>query len=237
MSRRLTLLRGTVAQVQSWVRAMAYRHALEAEMQAELVHHLEARTADLMRTGLTQDEAARRARIELGPALMHKEGMRASLGLRWIDELISDLRYALRMLRKSPGFTAIAVGSLALGIGANTAIFTVAQHMLLDRLRVPHPEQLRMLTWREPKDGVVTDLWGYFHNPSGGGETSTSFSYPVYEQLRRENRTLADVMAFKPYGRVAVTVRGEAETAEAEMVSGNYYSVLEVKPQLGRGIQ
>src|SRR6201996_9498938 len=183
MSRRLTLLRGTVAQVQSWVRAMAYRHALEAEMQAELVHHLEARTADLMRTGLTQDEAARRARIELGPALMHKEGMRASLGLRWIDELISDLRYALRMLAKTPGFTAIAVGSLALGIGANTAIFTVAQHMLLDRLSVAHPEQLRMFFWNEAKDGIVQEMWGYFEDPPSGGEISTSFSYPVYAQM------------------------------------------------------
>jgi predicted permease len=206
-------------------------------MEAELANHLEARTADLMRTGLAPGDAARRARIELGPVLMHKEEMRASVGLRWVDELGADLRYAARMLRKSPGFTAIAVGSLALGIGANTAIFTVAQHMLLDRLDVPHPEQLRMFYLSESHDGVVEELWGWWDDRPSGGRVTTSFTYPVYEQIRSQNKSLADVMAFKPYGRMTVTIRGEAEAAEAEMVSGNYYSVLGVQPQLGRGIQ
>ena len=221
----------------SWLRAAANRQRLESDMEAELAHHLECMTADLIHAGFSPEDAARRARLALGSPLTQKEKMRASLGLRWWDELRADLRYALRMLWKSPGFALIAVGSLALGIGANTAIFTVAQHMLLDRLHVPHPEQLRMFYWSEPKDGIVDEMWGFWDDVPGGGQLSTSFSYPVYEQMRRANRSLADVSAFKPYGRMTVTIHGDAEAAEAEMVSGNYYSTLGVRPQLGRGIQ
>jgi predicted permease len=206
-------------------------------MDVELACHLELLTHDLIRSGFSPEEAARRARIALGPMLKHKEEMRASLGLQWWDQLWADMRYALRLLRKSPVFTAVAIGSLALGIGANTAIFTVAQHMLLDRLNVPHPEQLRMFYLSEPGEGVVNELWGWWDDHPSGGRVTTSFTYPVYEQLRSQNKSLADVMAFKPYGRMTVTIRGEAEATEAQMVSGNYYSVLEVRPQLGRGIQ
>src|SRR5208282_5909728 len=230
-------LRGFLVRLHSWCRGFIHRGRLESEMEAELANHLEARAADLIRGGCTPEEAARRARIELGPVLMHKEGMRASVGLRWIDELIGDLRYGARMLRRSPGFTAVAVGSLALGIGANTAIFTVAQHMLLDRLDVPHPEKLRMFYLNDAHGGVIDELWGWWDDHPSGGRITTSFTYPLYAELRSHNKSLADVMAFKPYGRMTVSIRGEAEEAEAEMVSGNYYSVLGVRPQLGRGIQ
>ena len=236
MSARSVLER-VVAQSRSWIGALFRRRDLEARMELELACHLESLTHDLIQSGLSPDEAARRARIAIGPLLKHKEEMRASVGLRWWDQLWADLRYSIRILRKSPGFTAVAVGSLALGIGANTAIFTVAQHMLLDRLSVPHPEQLRMFYLSGQRESVVQEMWGWWDDLPGGGLVSTSFTYPVYDQLRHQNRSLADVMAFKPYGRMTVAVRGEAEATEAEMVSGNYYSVLGVRPQLGRGIQ
>lgn len=234
----LEMLSRWIAESRSWMRAVLHRRRLESEMEAELRNHLAALTADLMRAGHPAADAVRRARISLGPALMHKEGMRASLGLRWVDELRADVRYAARMLRKSPGFTAVAAGSLALGIGANTAIFTVAQHMLLDRLSVAHPEQLRMFYLSEPRESVVNEMWGWWGDDlPGGGQVTTSFTYPVYEQLRNQNKSLADLMAFKPFGRMTLTIRGEAEAVETEMVSGNYYSMLGVRPEMGRGIQ
>ena len=231
------LITRLLAELRSWSSGVLHRRRLEKRMDSELACHLEFLTHDLVESGFSPVEAARRARIALGPMLMHKEEMRASVGLRWWDEFGANLRYAVRVLRKSPVFTAVAVVSLAMGIGANTAIFTVTQHMLLDRLNVPHPEGLRMFYVSDPHGAVIKDMWGWWDDNAKGGRVTTSFTYPIYEELRKQNKSLADVMAFKPYGRMTVTIRGEAEAAAAEMVSGNYYSVLGVRPQLGRGIQ
>jgi len=235
MSLRSFLARVAV-QPRSWLRAVLQRNRIEAEMEAELACHLEALTADLVRAGHPPAEAARRARIALGPALVHKEGMRSSLGLRWWDELRSDLRYGLRMLRKSPGFTAIAATSLALAIGANTTIFSLARQLLYDRLAVPHPEQLRLFNWTGDKHVAIENLWGEWDNDDRG-ITSSSFSYPAFLQLRRDNRSLQDLFAFKGIGRVNATLNGNAQVLQGEMVSGNYFAQLGVHPLLGRPIQ
>jgi predicted permease len=224
------------AQSRSWLKAMVQRNRVEAEMETELALHLEALTADLVRAGHAPAEAARRARVALGPALVHKEGMRASLGLRWWDELGADLRYGVRILRKSPGFTAIAVASLALAIGANTTIFSVAKSMLYDRLDVPHAEQLRTLYWQAPGRNVVHGIWGEFDSSPEGGSKCSSFSYPVYRELAAHNQVMQDLFAYQGDDMNA-TVRGTARRVRAEMISGNYYSGLNVRPQLGRPIQ
>jgi predicted permease len=219
------------------IRNLVLRQSDADRFREEMQEHLIRQTEENMRSGMLPDEARRQAALQFGVAEAIREQYHAETSLPLMESTLQDLRYAVRILRKSPGFTAIAVGSLALGIGANTAIFTAAQHMLLDRLAVPHPDQLRMFYWTQPKDGLKFGMWGSWDDTPDGGQISTSFSYPVYEQMRQANRSLADVFAFKPYGRMTVTIDGNAEAAETEMVSGNYYAGLDVRPQLGRGIQ
>ena len=206
-------------------------------MEAELTCHLDALTADLVRAGHAPEEAARRARIVLGAPTVHKEGMRASLGLRWWDEFWADLRYGLRILRKSPGFTAVAAISLALAIGANTTIFSVAKQLLYERLSVPRAAELRLLAWTGTEEHVaVHSIWGDYDPLPGGRVTSTAFSYPTYKQLQAQNRVLDDLFAFKRMGMIA-TVGEDAQRVRTEMVSGNYFAALEVRPELGRTIE
>lgn len=236
MSLRSGLVR-LIAQPCSWLRAVVQRNRLEAEMEAELSFHLEQLTAELIHAGHSPAEAARRARIVLGAVTATKEQMRASLGLRWWDEFWADLRYGSRILSKSPGFTAIAATSLALAIGANTTIFSVAKQLLYERLAVPHAENLRLFAWTGSGDHVAVHyVWGDYDPLPGGRVTSTSFSYPAYLQLRAQNRSLEDLIAFEVTGMNA-TIRGEAQRVQTEMVSGNYYAVLGVRLQLGRAIQ
>ncbi|HVT96385.1 MAG TPA: permease prefix domain 1-containing protein, partial [Acidobacteriaceae bacterium] len=196
----------------TWWRAISRADALDHQLHEELKFHIDSCAEDMVRQGVPREEALRRARAELGSLPAVHENSRQAWGTRFLDELRGDLRFAIRVLARSPGFTAIAIGSLALGIGANTAIFTAAQHMLLDRLDVPHPEQLRLFGWTAPRNGVVESLWGQWDDLPGGGMVSTSFSFPVYLRLRRENRSLADVFAFKGFGRMVATVDGHAQT-------------------------
>jgi len=226
-----------MARPRSWVRAVAQRDRLEAEMDAELAAHLEYLTADLMRAGYKPEEARRRARIALGAVTVTKEEMRAELGLRWWDELRADVRYGARMLRKSPGFTAVAAISLALAIGANTTIFSVARQLLYERLAVPHAADLRLLSWTGTEKHVaVHSIWGDYDPMPGGRVTSTAFSYPAYKQLQAQNHVLDGLFAFKRMGMIA-TIGEDAQRVRTEMVSGNYFAALEVRPELGRAIE
>jgi predicted permease len=140
-------------------------------------------------------------------------------GLLSIEGLLQDVRYAARVLLNSRGFTVVASTSLALAIGANTTIFSVAKQLLYERLAVPQAANLRLLTWTGSRD----------HVPSPG------FSYPVYEQLRAQNQVLGDLLAFHVTGANA-SVEDEARRVIVHEVSGNYYSVLGVEPQLGRAL-
>jgi predicted permease len=222
--------------ISTWWRAVNRGRELDWQIGEELEFHIESYAEDLLRSGLPRDEAMRRARAELGSIAARKENCRAAWGTRIFDELYGDLRFAVRMLAKSPGLAAIAIASLALGIGANTVIFTVAKHMLLDRLAVPHPEQLRLLWCTESDDVAVKGFWGFFDSQPGGPNTTTSFSYPIYQQLRRQNHSLSDIFAVKPLWDMTATIDGRAEAVSGEMISGNYYSALGVQPALGRAI-
>ncbi|HVU44873.1 MAG TPA: ABC transporter permease [Terracidiphilus sp.] len=226
-----------LAQLRSWLRSVMHRGRLESEMEAELANHLDSLTADLVRAGQLPDEAARRARIELGSATVLKEEMRASLGLRWWDELHADLRYGARVLMKSPGVTAVAAISLALAIGANTTIFSLTKQLLYTRLDVPHAENLRLLAWTGTENHVaVHHVWGDWNPLPGGRAASTAFSYPVYRQLRAGGQVLDSLFAFKRMGMIA-TIGDDGQRVRTELVSGNYFDSLGLRPQMGRAIE
>ena len=219
----------------TWWKAVFRPEDVDRQVSEELAFHIESYAEDLMRGGMPRQEAMRRARAELGSLAAARENARQAWGTRFFDELRGDLRHALRLLRNSPGFTAIAVGSLALGIGANTAVFSIAKHVLLDPLHVPHPGELRLLQWTSKRNSAVHSVWGDWDR-GYDGVYSSSFSYPIYQELRRQNRDLGDLFAFKGAGRMDVTVNGVADVVQSELVSGNYYEQMEVQPQLGRAI-
>ena len=224
------------SRIATWWRAVTRANQFNTEMEDELAFHIDACAEDLMRQGVPEHEAFRRARAEVGSIASQQENCRAAWGTRLWDELRSDLRYAARTLSKSPGFAAIAIGSLALGIGINTVVFTATKSLLLDRLAVPHPEELRLFALTQGNKGVVHGSWGYYEESPSGETLITSFSYPVYQQLRRQNRVLEDIFAFKNYGRMTATIDEKTEAVTTEMVSGNYYRSLDIHPVLGRPI-
>jgi predicted permease len=145
--------------------------------------------------------------------------------LPWLETLLQDIRFGLRLLYKNFGFTSIAVLTLALGIGANSGIFSVLRQVLLQRLPVPHPEELVLLYAPGPRSGHVSSDEG----PDG----TESFTYPMYTYLRDHNTVFAGIAA-KANFPISASFRGATERANAELVSGNYFSTLGVQPVVGR---
>ncbi|MGA7411000.1 MAG: ABC transporter permease [Bryobacteraceae bacterium] len=225
------------ARLRSWLRSVTSRSRVEAEMDAELRFHIDAYAEDLVRSGVSRNEALRRARVEFGGVEMQKEECRASLGLRLWDELQSDLRYGWRSLGHSRVFTAVAVLSLALGIGANTAIFTLAKEVLLKTMAVPHSERLRLFTWiAKPRIQNFGGAWGSFDRNSAGDMVGTPFPYPLFIEMRRHNEVLGDLVAFKDLYKLTATIDGQAEAVDGMLVSGNFYQTLGAQVIAGRGI-
>ena len=224
------------SRARAWLRALTTRSRLEHRIDEELHFHLDARTADLIRQGLDPLSARRTASLEFGTVATHKDSIRRSLGLKWPDELWADLRYAARILRKNPAFTTIAVLSLALAIGANTTIFSLANELLYARLGVPHPEQLRLLTTTTDRNSGGRSDWGSDYSLPNGLMWHDTFTYPIYRQLQRENRSLGEIFAYKESLTANATVAGEAQAVRLELVSGNLYQQLQVRPILGRAI-
>lgn len=208
-----------------------------AELDEELETHLALLAERFAERGMSANEAAAAARRQLGNSTLLKQRHAEARGFLSLATLGRDVTYGARLLRKSPGFTAVAVISLALAIGVNTTIFSLARQLLYERLDVPHADQLRLLEWTaERKHNAVHDTWGDWNTLPDGRVVSHVFSYPVYEQLKAENRVLDDLFAFQETGMNA-TIRGDAQRVVTEMVSGNYYDALEVQPELGRAIQ
>ncbi len=216
--------------------SLLHRRRFESDMDEEIRFHIDQRTSELIAEGLRQNEARRQARVEFGGPESHRDGMRQAFGLRWLDELAADLRYSTRLLRKSPGFTAIAVASLALALGANTAIFSVAHQVLFQKLDVPHPEQLHYLFHQDEKNSVFQMSWGSWITDDDGQRISNVMTYPIYDLLRRNAAATDHLFAYKGIGVVNASVAGNALPLQAEMVSGDYFPQMQTVPQLGRGI-
>src|SRR5215472_4705898 len=214
---------------------LASRQTGDQRFLEEMEEHLALQTEENLRSGMTPAEARRQARLKFGAVEAVREQYFAESSLPLVESVVQDVRYSVRILGKSWGFTTIAAISLALAIGANTTIFSVMKRLLFDRLGVPHAEQLRLLHWHGDKHTAVTNMWG-MSDAGPGGISATSFSYPAFEHLRRDNRVLEDLFAFKDTGRMNATVDGEAQILQGELVSGNYFEQLQVQPQLGRPI-
>jgi predicted permease len=189
-------------------RALRGRARWENDLDEELRSHVEHRAADLARGGVSPAEAERRARLELGARESYKEECRRSYGLRWADETWQDIRYAFRTLHRSPGFSAVAILSLALGIGANMAVFGVLDALVLRPLPVKAPERLVFV---EP----------------------TTHSYPAYRDLRDRNVTFSDLFAY----RVSPIGLGSGDSTTrvwGYLATGNYFDALGIAPLIGR---
>ena len=146
--------------------------------------------------------------------------------MQWIEELANDLDYAVRLLRRSPGFTTMAVASLALGIGANTAIFTLLNAVMVRPLPVRSPEEL--VTVGDPSRPTAL---------REGGPMLDILSYPLYQRLRDQNRAFTGLLASGRAGRIEMTADGGAmEVVRGRLVSGNYFEVLGVSPTVGRAL-
>ena len=189
------------------------RSQMNAEIEDELRSHIQHRADDLERSGLPRAEAERRARIEFGGQVRYKEESREAAGGTFIESLLQDLRFALRMLRKSPGFTAVAVVTLAMAIGANAVVFSVMNALILRPLNVPEAERLYQLFCGKDKAG--------------------NQSFPDYLDLRDRNRSFDDLVACDG-AVVGLDTGANPSSAWAVLVTGNYFDGLRLQPYLGR---
>jgi predicted permease len=193
------------------------KHNLENDLDTELRAHLESLTEENVRRGMTPEEARYAARREFGGFEQTKELYRKQRALPFSETLAQDLRYALRMLLKSPSFTLVTVLTLALGIGANTAIFSLINSVILGSLRVRQPGELVVIKYSDPLSGRLQG----------------DFSYPMYQAMRDGNAAFSGVLTRSGVD-FNVTYAGQSEWSYGELVSGNYFETLGVQPFLGR---
>ena len=215
------------------LRSLLQRRRVEGELEEEFQFHVEQKTEQYIARGLDPEEARHAAMRDMDGPEQRKEECRDMRRLNFVNDLVQDLRYGFRMMRRSRGFTMVAVLSLALGIGATTAIFSLVNAVMLKMLPVKHPEQLVVIDWRAktwPRISHSGNTWG----PRGGPITASSISYPAFRQLRAQNQVLSDLFVFADLEQAHLTVDGYAEIASGHLVSGNYFSGLGVQAVEGR---
>ena len=194
-----------------------HRRRVERDLDDELRGILELLVEEKVRGGLEPARARRAAAVELGRVESLKDQVRdVRAGAFW-DGLVRDTRHALRLMRRSPVFATFAVASLALGIGATGAMFSLFDAIVLRTLPVPEPERLVVASFGRP-----------------GGRFNYSLPYPQFEQMRERNTTLEGLFAIFPFGRVTIAQGGRSEIAQGVHVTGDYHAVLGLVPALGR---
>jgi predicted permease len=200
----------------SWWRLKSKERNLDRELRSHL--DLEAREQE--EAGLPPDRARHAAQRAFGNTTLIKEETRDAWGWTSLDRFRQDLRYSARTLRRTPGFTAAAVLSLALGIGANTAIFSLLNAVVFRLLPVNQPQELVQLTYTVPT--------------SGPGNWNSWFGYPHFEGFRAQSKTLSGIFGGTGMGRVNLTFHGASELAQGDAYTGNFFAVLGITPQYGR---
>lgn len=204
--------------VRAWfarVSELFVKERRDRELDAEMASHLEMHVEDNVRAGMTPEEARRQALIKLGGVEQTKENYRERRGLPWLESLLQDVRFGVRILRKNPGFTAVAVLTLALGIGANTAVYSVIDGALLNPIPFPQPDRIVDLHAR----------WPQFQK--------AMLSYPNFLDVQRENATFEGIAGWctESFTRTGL---GDPERLQGKMVSANFFSLLRIRPILGR---
>ena len=205
------------------------RERLQQDIADELAFHIEQRERAARESGIPAQQARLAARRKSGNLTLAREKTAQSDVVRAVESVLRDARLALRLLRKSPAFTAAAILTLALGIGANTAVFTLMKLIVMDALPVKQPEQLVVLHDRGPEFSS--------YGTSLGNGMSSAFSYPLYRDLSSATTQIFSGMLARVQGRfTSLTLRSGSDTEriEAELVSGNYFSLLGVHPWRGR---
>ncbi|MGA8163136.1 MAG: permease prefix domain 1-containing protein, partial [Acidobacteriaceae bacterium] len=203
------------------VKAFFHKGPMDAELDAEMASHLEMAVEENVRSGMSPEEARRRAMVRFGGVQQAREEQRAARGLPFLDVLGQDLRYTMRTLRRDAGFTVVAVLILALGIGANVAVFSVVNTLLLRPLPFPESQQL---VWVQGP-------------PQGCGMSCVTYSVDAFEDYQQRNRTLSGVTAYFPFAGpdgYKLTGQGEPVPVTGVPVEGNFFEVLGVRPYLGR---
>lgn len=199
------------------LRTLFGRRRAESELDAEMGFHLDHLIEQKRATGLSVDDARSAAMREMGSIGLYKEECRDSLGIRLLSDVRQDILYGLRMLGRSRGFSAVAILSLALGIGANTAIFTLIDSVVLRPLPVKNAGELVQVVLAQPK------------------HPQTAFSYPIFEMLSKRTDIFSDVFVQRNR-RLAVGIGGNAEPVDGAFVSGTFFKALGVLPLLGRAV-
>jgi predicted permease len=205
----------------NWWQRLLHGQQLEQELDKELRFHFEEQVGENMRTGMTEEQARRATRLAFGGLNQVKEDCRESRGTLWVASVAQDLRFALRTLRRDRAFTMVAVLILALGIGANIAVFSVVDTILLRPLPF---HDARRLAWLAGNNGT-------------GALSDTTFRVDAYEEIQRHNQSFQDMTAYVPFFATSdakMTGSGEPRVLAGVWVAGNFFPMLGIQPQLGR---